>query len=185
MIIVQYHSSKASNFQYSALFIVQLSYLYTTTRKTIALTKQTFVGKVMSLLFNMLCRLVIVFLPRSKHILISWLQSPSSVILEPSKIVYHCFHCFPFIYHVVMGPDTLISVFLILSFKPAFSLSSFTFKRLFNSSSFSAIRQVSSVYLSLLILLPAIMIPACASSGLAFHMMSAYKLNKQGDNIQP
>ena len=79
----------------SAFFIVQLSHPYMTTGKTIALTRQTLVGKVMSLLFNMLSRLVIVFLPRSKRLLISWLQSPSAVILEPKKIVCHCFHCFP------------------------------------------------------------------------------------------
>ena len=81
----QHHSSKASILQRSALFIVQLSYPYMTTGKTITLTRQTFVGKVMSLLFNMLSRWVITFLPSSKHLLISWLQSPSAVILEPKK----------------------------------------------------------------------------------------------------
>ena len=89
------HSSKASIFWRSAFFIVQLSYPYMTTGKTIALTRQTFVGKVMSLIFNMLSRLVITFLPRSKCLLISWLQSLSAVILEPPKIKCHCFHCFP------------------------------------------------------------------------------------------
>ena len=84
--LLQYHSSKASILQSSAFFTVQLSHPYMTTGKTIALTRWTFVGKVMSLLFNMLCRLVIAFLPRSKHLLISWLQSPSTVILEPKKI---------------------------------------------------------------------------------------------------
>ena len=84
--LLQHHSSKASIFQHSASFIVQLSHPYMTTGKTIALTRQTFVGKVMSLLLNMLSRLVITFLPRGKHFLISWLQSPSSVILEPRKI---------------------------------------------------------------------------------------------------
>ena len=88
-------SSKASILRRSAFFIVQLSHPYITTGKTIALTIQTFVYKVMSLLFNMLSRLVITFLPRSKCLLISWLQSPSVVILEPPKIVWHCFHCFP------------------------------------------------------------------------------------------
>ena len=83
--LLQYHSSKASILQCSALFIVQLSYPYMTTGKTIALTRWTFVGKVMSLLFNMLSRLVITFLPRSKQLLISWLQSPSEAILEPPK----------------------------------------------------------------------------------------------------
>ena len=84
--LLQHHSSKASILQCSAFFMVQLSHPYVTTGKTIALTRQTFVSKVMSLLFNMLSRLVIVFLPRSKDILISWLQSPSAVILEPKKI---------------------------------------------------------------------------------------------------
>ena len=93
--LLQHHSAKASILWSSAFFIVQFAHTYMTTGKTIALTRQTFVGKVMSLLFNMLSRLVITFLPRSKHLLISWLQSPSAVILEPPKIAYHCFHCFP------------------------------------------------------------------------------------------
>ena len=93
--LLQHHSSKASILWRSAFFIVQLSHPYMTTGKTIALTRWTFVGKEISLLFNMLSRLVIAFLPRSKHLLISWLQSPSVVILEPQKIVWHCFHCFP------------------------------------------------------------------------------------------
>ena len=84
--LLQHHRSKASILQSSAFFIVQLSHPYMTTGKTIALTRWTFVGKVMSLLFNMLSRLVITFLPRNKHLLISWLQSPSAVILEPPKI---------------------------------------------------------------------------------------------------
>ena len=91
--LLQHHSSKASILRCSAFFKVQLSHPYTNTGKTIALTRQTFVGKAMSLLFSMLSRLVITFLPRSKHLLISWLQSPSAVILEPPKI-WHCFHCF-------------------------------------------------------------------------------------------
>ena len=91
----QHHSSKASILQPSAFFIVQLSHPSMTTGKTIALTRQTFVGKVMSLFSNMLSRLVITFLPRSKYWLISWLQSPSVVILEPQNVVCHCFHCFP------------------------------------------------------------------------------------------
>ena len=99
--LLQHQSSKASILQCSAFFTVQLSYTHMTTRKTVALTRWTFVGKVMSLLFNMLprlvtfTRLVINFLRRSKCLLISWLQSPSAVILEPPKIVSHCFHCFP------------------------------------------------------------------------------------------
>ena len=94
--LLQHHSSKASILQHSAFFIVQLSHPYMTTGKTIALIRWTFVGKVISLLFNMLSRLVITFLPRSKCLLKSWLQFPSAVILEPSKNkVSHCFHCFP------------------------------------------------------------------------------------------
>ena len=85
--LLQHHSSKASILRHSAFFTVQLSHPYTTTGKTIGLTRWTFVGKVMSLLYNMLSRLVITFLPRSKHLLISWLQSPSAVILEPKKTV--------------------------------------------------------------------------------------------------
>ena len=94
--LLQHHSSKASILRRSAFFTVQLSHLYMTTGKTIALTRWTFVGEVMSLLFNMLSRLVITFLPRSKRLLISWLQSPSAVIWEPPKNkVWHCFYCFP------------------------------------------------------------------------------------------
>ena len=94
--LLQHHSSKASILWCSAFFTVQLSHPYMTTGKTIALTRRTFVGKVMSLLFYMLSRLVITFLPRSKHLLISWLQSPSAVILEPPQNkVWCCFHCFP------------------------------------------------------------------------------------------
>ena len=93
--LLQHHSSKASVLRHSAFFTVQLSHPYMTTGKTIALTRWTFVGKVISLLFNMLFRLVITFLPRSKCLLISLLQSPSAVILEPPKNkVSHCFHCF-------------------------------------------------------------------------------------------
>ena len=141
----------------------------------------------MSLLFNMLSRLVITFLPRSKRLLISWLQSPSAVILEPPKIKWHCFHCFPIYFPEVMGPDAMIFVFWMLSFKPTFSLYSFTFiKSLFSSSSFSAIKVVSSVYLRLSVYHPAILIPAFVSSRPAFLMIySVYKLNKQGDSIQP
>ena len=92
----QHHSSKASILRRSAFFTVQLSHPYMTTGKTIALTRWTFVGNIMSLLFNMPSRFVIAFLPRSKSLLISWLQSPSTVILEPKKIkVCHCFHFFP------------------------------------------------------------------------------------------
>ena len=93
---LKHHSSKASILRHSAFFIVQLSHPYMTTATTISLTRWTFVGKVMSLLFNMLSRLVITFLPRSRCLLISWLQSPSAMILEPPKNkVSHCSHCFP------------------------------------------------------------------------------------------
>ena len=93
--LLQQHISNASIFRHSAFFIVQLSHPYMTTGKTITLTKWTFVGKVMSLLFHMLSRLVITILPRSKCLLISWLQSPSAVILEPPQNkICHCFHCF-------------------------------------------------------------------------------------------
>ena len=93
--LLQYHSSKASVLWHSPFFIVQLSHPYMTTEKTIALTRWTFVSKVMALLFNMLSRLVITCLLKSKHLLISWLQSPSAVILEPPKIKSTSFHCFP------------------------------------------------------------------------------------------
>ena len=110
--LLQHHSSKALMFRCSAFFTVQLSHPYMTTGKTIALTRQTFVGKVMSLLFNMLSRLVITFLPRSKHLLISWLQSPSAVILEPKKLKSATVYTVsPSISHEVMGPDAMILVF--------------------------------------------------------------------------
>ena len=126
----------------------------------------------MSLLFNMLCRLVIAFLPRSKCVLILLLQSPSAVILEPKKISEgtrcHDLH--------FLNVEFEAKLFTLLIF----------IRRLFSSSSLSAIRVVSSAYLRLLIFLPAILITACASSSPAFRMMySANKLNKQGDNIQP
>ena len=95
---------------FSCLYSRTLS-LYMTTGKTVALTRWTFVGKVMSVLFNMLSRLVITFLPRSKRLLISWLQSPSAVILEPKEIVCHCFTVSPSICHDVLGPDAMIFAF--------------------------------------------------------------------------
>ena len=110
--LLQHHSSKASILWSSAFFRVQLSHPYMTTGKTIALTRQTFIGKVMSLLFNMLSRLVITFLPRSKHLLISWLQSPSAVILEPKRIESDTVSTVcPSISHEVMGLDAMIFVF--------------------------------------------------------------------------
>ena len=136
----------------------------------------------------MLSRLVLTFLTRGKHLSVSWLKSSSAVILEPRKIKSATVSTvLPSICHEVMGPDAMILVFLMLSFKSTFSLSSFTFiKRLFSSSSVSAIKVVSFAYLRLLIFLPAILIPVCVSSSPGFLMMySAYKFNKQGDNIQP
>ena len=110
--LLQHHSSKASILQHSAFFLVQLSHPYMTTGKTIALTRWTFVDKVMSLLFNVLPRLVITFLPRSKRLLISWLQAPSAVILEPPKIKSATVSTVsPFISHEVKGPDAMILVF--------------------------------------------------------------------------
>ena len=121
--VQKHHSSVLS-------FMVQPSHPYMTTGKTIALTRWTFVGKVMSLLFSMLSRLLIAFLPRSKCLWISWLQLPSAVILEPPKIKsVTVYTVSPSICHEVMGPDAMILVFRMLSFKPRFSLSSFTFIR--------------------------------------------------------
>ena len=112
LLAVQVHSSKALTLQCSAFFMVQLSHPYMTTGKTIALTRQTFVGKVMSALFNMLSRLVITFLPRSKRLLISWLQSPSAVILEPKKIKSVTVSIVSqSICHEMMGPDAIMLVF--------------------------------------------------------------------------
>ena len=186
--LLQHHNLKASVPWHSVFFMVQLSHLYMTIGRTVALTIWTFVSKEISLLFNMLSRLVIVFLSRSKRHLISWLQSPSTVILEPKKIKSVTASTFsPSLYHEVMGRDAMILAFLMLSFKPAFSLSSFTLiKRIFSSSLFSAISVDSSAYLRLLLFLTAILIPACASSSPAFHLRySACMLNKQNDNIQP
>ena len=110
--LFQHHSSKASILQCSDVFIVQLSHPYMTAGKTIALTRRTFVDKVMSLLFNMLPRLVMTFLPRSKCLFISWLQSPSAVVLEPKKIKSLTVSIvFLFIFHEVMGPDAMILIF--------------------------------------------------------------------------
>ena len=134
-----------------------------TTGKTIALTKWTFVCRVMSLLFRTLSGFVIAFLPRSSPLLISWLQSPSAVILEPKKKKSVTTSTLsPSICHEIMGLDPMILLFLIFSFKLALSLSSFTLiKRLLSSSLLSAIRMVTSAYLRLLMFLPPILIPAC------------------------
>ena len=163
--LLQHHSSEVSILQHSTFLMLQLSHLYMTTGKTIALTIWIFGGKVMSLLFNTLSRLVIVFLPRRKCLIISRLKSPSTVILEPKKIKSATVSpFFPSICHKVMGPVAMIFSFWMLSFKPAFSLSSFTFtNRFFSSCSLSAIKVVSSMYLRLLIFLSANLIPVCNS----------------------
>ena len=127
----QHHSSKASILRCSPFFIVQLSHPYMTTGKTIALTRQTFIGKIMSLLFNMLSRFGIAFLPRNKCLLISWLQLPSAMLLEPIKVKSVTVSIVsPSICHQMMGLDAMISVFQKMDFEPAFSLSSFTFIKL-------------------------------------------------------
>ena len=121
--LLQHHSLKASILQHSAFFIVQLSHPYMTTGKTIAWTRWTFVSKMMSLLFNTLSSFVIALLPRSNCLLISWLQSPSEVILEPKKRKSVTASTFPpSICHEVMGPDDMILIFLILSFQLTFTL---------------------------------------------------------------
>ena len=127
--LLQHHSSKASILQHSAFFIFQLSHLYMTTGKTIALSRRTFVGKVMSLLFNMLSRFVIAFLSRSKCLLISWLQSPSTVILEPPPTPNKICHCFYFFHFYLLWSDGTrchdLNFLKKLCFKPAFSFFSF------------------------------------------------------------
>ena len=161
--------------QYKSISSLVVILLYGPAPKTIHdyWKNHSFVGKIMPLLLNTLTRFVIAFLPRSKHLLISWLQSPSTVILEPKQIKSVAVSIVsPSIWHEVMGLDAMICGFWTLSLKPAFSLSSFTFiKRLFSFSSFSAVRVVSSAYLRLLIFLLAIFIPACTPSSPTFHMM--------------
>ena len=157
----------------SAFFIVQLSHPYMTTGKAIALTRRTFFGKVMSLLFNMLSSLVITFLPRSKCLLISWITAITicNDFGAQGNKVRHCFYCFPI--YLPWSDGTRCHDLSILNVElKAFSLSSFTIiKRLCSSSSLSAIRVVSTAYLRLLTFLPAILIPACVSSSTAFLMI--------------
>ena len=165
--------------------MVQLSHPYMTIGKTIVLPIWTFVSKVISLLFSMLSRLVIAFLPRNNHLLISWLQSPSAVILEPKKrksVTDSSFSPFYLPWSDETGCHDL--GFLDVKFYASLFTLSFThIKRLFSSSSLSAMR-VSSAYLKLLIFLSEILIPACNSSSPAFYMLySTYNLNKQGDSI--
>ena len=178
------------------LLTVQLSQAYVTTGKSISLTIQTFVSRITSLLFNTLSRCVIPFLPRSNHLLISWLKSPSTVILEPKRrksITTSSFS--PSICHEVMGLDAIIYfflIFLIYSFKSVLSpphlpsLGSSLVPLFFKLEWYHLIRVVSSTYLRLLMFLPPVLIPVCNSSSLAFFMRySAHKLNKQGDSKQP
>ena len=157
-----------------------------TAGKTIALARQTFVGKVMSLLFDMLSRLVISFLPRSKFLFISWLQSSSAVILEPPKIKSATVSpVSPSICHEVMGLDAMIVVFRMLSFKPTFSLSSLLSSR--GSLVLLPCHRGVVICISGVIgISPGNLDSSLCFIQLAFHMTySAYKLNKQGDNIQP
>ena len=161
--LLQHHSSKASILWRSVFFIVQLSHPYMSTGKNIALTRRTFVSKVMSMLFNMLSRLVITFLPRSKCLLIAWLQIPSAVILEPPKNkVCYCFHCFPVSLPWSDGTRCHDLGFLNVELWANFFTLLFHYLQealwLFSSSSLSAIMVVSSAYLRLLIFLPAILI---------------------------
>ena len=180
--------------------MVQLSHPYMTTGKIIALTICSFVSKMMSLIFNTLSRFVTAFLPRSKNLLISWLQSPPAVILEAKKIKFVTVSIFPLsICHYVMGPDAMIFVFWMLSFKPAFSTLLFHLHQealyfffLFFKGSLVPLHFLPlewyhpHAYLRLLMFLPPILIPACNSSSLAFLMMcSENRLNKQGDSRQP
>jgi len=167
--------------------MVQFLHLYMTTGKTMALTIWTFAENVMPLFFKVMFSFVIAFLIRNKHLLISRLLSLSEGILEtsPTKNL-HCFYFFPF--YLSWSDGTRCNDLSLLNvFKPAFSVSSFTLiKRFHSSSSFSAIRVISSTYLRLLIFLLAILIPAWDSSSPAFHMIySAYKFNKLGNNIRP
>ena len=166
-------------------FLVRLSHPYMTTGKIIALTLRTSVGKVMSLLLNTLFRSVIAF----KQVSFNFVAAVNTIHNDFGTEEYktgHYFHCFPIYLPWSDGTRCIILVFWMLSFYSAFSLSSFTFKRLFSSSSFSAFRVVSSVYPRLLIFLLAFLISAYESSSRAFgNMYPAYKLNKQGDNIQP
>ena len=168
-IVFQCHSLKACIFHLSAFFMVQHSHAYMTTGKTMLGLYGLLLAK-WCLCFSLCSLFVIAFLPRRKHLLISWLLSPSALILEPKKIKSVTASTFsPSICHEVMVPDTMIFLFLMLSFKPALSLFSFTLiKRLFSSSSLLAIRLVLSAYLRLLKFLLAILIPVCDSYSIAF-----------------
>ena len=167
--LLQHHSSKALILWPSAFFIVQLPHPHMTTGKTIALTRWTFVGKVMSLIFNTLSRCHNFSSKEQESFNFMAAVTICSDFGAQENKVCHCFHCFPIYLQWSYGADTMIRVFWMLSFKPAFSLSSFTFiKRFFSSFLLSATRVMSSAYLRLLIFLPAILIPACASSSPGF-----------------
>ena len=184
--LLQHHNSKVSILWRSAFFMVQLSHPYMTTGKTIALTILILISKLMSLLFNMLSGFVIAFLPRNKSLNFTAAVNVHNDFGAQENKTCHCSHFSPSICHEVMGLGAMISVFLMLNFKPAFSLSFFTLIKSFSSSSLSALGwyHLSSAYLRLLIFLLAILSSACDSSSPAFCMMySAYKLNKQSDNI--
>ena len=163
--------------------MVQLSHLYKTIGKSIALTIWTFVGKVMSLLSNTLSGFVIAFLSRSKHVLISWLQSLSTVILEPKKTKSVTVSiASPSVNHEVMGPDAMILDYWMLCIKPAYLLSSFTLIKRFSVPLCLLPLEWYYLYMRLLIFLSAVLIPASNSSSLAFCMThSAHTLHKQGD----
>ena len=174
--LLQNHNFKASNLWCSAFITVKLLHPYMTTEKTITLTIWTFVGKMMSLFFNKLSRFVITFLPRSKCLLILWLKSLSTVILEPKKIVCHCYHIFPMKNFPILPGSDGTGCHDLSFFKVEFRASSITLlfpliKRLFSSYSLSDIRVVSSAYLRLLIFFPENLIPACDSSSPIFYMM--------------
>ena len=160
--LLQHHSAKASILWCSAFFMIQLSHPYMTTGKPIYLTIWTFVGKLTSLLFNMLSRFITAFLLRSKHLLISWLKSPAAVnFADQENKVCHYFYFLPIYLNELIGLNVMIFIFWMLSLKPAFLPSSFTFiNRLFSSSSLSAVRVVWS-YLKLLIFLPAVLFSFC------------------------
>ena len=177
--LLQHHSSKVSILRLSAFFIVQLSHPYMTTGKT-ALTRWTFVGKVMSLPFNLLSRLVIALLPRNKRLLISWLQSPSAVIWSQENKISHCFHCFPICLPWSDGTRCHDLSFLNVEFQANFFTLLFHFHQETLYFFLAFCHKGVVIWISEVIYIsPTILIPACASSSPAFLMMySVYKLNK-------
>ena len=183
--LLQHHNSKTSILQCSVFYMIQLSHQYMTTGNTTSMTVWTFVGKAMTLPFNMMSRFVITFIPRSKHLLFAWLQSPSVVILEPKKIKScHCSYFFsPSICYEVMKLEPMILVFWMLNFKPIFILFHPHQEALQSLFTFCPLGGVICIF-EVLIFLLANLILACDSSSPAFHILySAYKVNKQSDNI--